>query len=226
MRSVRKRKGEVVANAAVAAVGEVAFKRQALDDLTEFAKVPIEQKIGAVIRRQRIANRLTLSNLASGADISSAMLSRIETGHATASLEALERVCHALGMNMSSLFQEIEAGAGFAQLIKQSMQMEVVRTGTKHGHSYKLLSYERGPKKTFEPFLIEMGQNSEGYPRFAHPGTEFIYMLSGRMDYRFGDKTYLIEPGDAFTFSGAVEHGPEKLIDEQIKFISIIIYGD
>jgi quercetin dioxygenase-like cupin family protein len=102
--------------------------------------------------------------------------------------------------------------------------MEVVRSGTKHGHTYRLLSYHRGPRKAFEPFLINMDKDSESYPRFQHPGTEFIYMLSGRMEYRFGERTFLIEPGDAFTFSGNVLHGPEKLLDNRIQFITIIIY--
>jgi transcriptional regulator with XRE-family HTH domain len=195
----------------------------ARQDYTEDTRIPIEQKIGAVIRRQRLANRLTLSDLAIGAEISSAMLSRIETGQATASLEALERICHALGMSMSKLFQDAETVSGFAQLIKEAEQMEVVRSGTKHGHTYKLLSYERGPKKLFEPFLIEMDKDSV-YPRFCHPGVEFIYMLSGRMEYRYGDTSYLLEPGDSFTFSGEVEHGPETIFDEKIRFLTMIMY--
>jgi transcriptional regulator with XRE-family HTH domain len=185
--------------------------------------IPIEQKIGGVIRRQRLANKLTLSDLAIGAEISSAMLSRIETGQATASLEALERICHALGMSMSKLFQDAETVSGFAQLIKEAEQMEVVRSGTKHGHTYKLLSYGRGPKKLFEPFLIEMDKGSV-YPRFCHPGVEFIYMLSGRMEYHYGDTSYLLEPGDSFTFSGEVEHGPATIFDDKIRFLTMIIY--
>ncbi|WP_342723953.1 cupin domain-containing protein [Bradyrhizobium sp. B097] len=104
--------------------------------------------------------------------------------------------------------------------------MEVVRSGTKRGHTYRLLSYHKGPRKAFEPFLINMDKESESYPRFQHPGTEFIYMLSGRMQYRFGDRTFLVEPGDAFTFSDGVLHGPEKLLDDQIQFITIIIYAE
>ena len=96
----------------------------------------------------------------------------------------------------------------------------------RYGYTYKLLSYDKGPKKLFDPFFIEMDKKSQSYPRFAHPGTEFIYMLQGRVEYRFGEYTYLLEPGDAFTFSGDVVHGPEKLLDERAKFISIIIYGE
>jgi hypothetical protein len=51
-------------------------------------------------------------------------------------------------------------------------------------------------------------------------------MLSGRMEYPFGDRTFLVEPGDAFTFSGNVLHGPEKLLDDHIQFITVIVYAE
>ncbi|PZQ88730.1 MAG: XRE family transcriptional regulator [Leifsonia xyli] len=190
------------------------------------AVVPIDQRAGAAIREHRLERSLTLAELASAADMSVAMLSRIENGQSAASLEVIERVCAALGVDMSTLFRAIEDTAGSAQLIKASEQMEVVRTGTKHGHTYRLLSYHKGPRKIFEPFFIEMDKLSDVYPRFQHPGTEFIYMLSGRMEYRFGDKTFLVEPGDAFTFSGSIIHGPETLLDEHIRFLAIIIYAE
>jgi len=197
-----------------------------LNDRHDMAHVPLEQRIGAVIKRRRLESNLTLSDLSAGAGLSSAMLSRIENGMATASLDALERLCAAVGIGLSDLFRETETKQGSAQLVKRPEQMEVVRVGTKYGHTYRLLSYDRGPRKLFEPFFIEMDKKSETYPRFAHPGTEFIYMLQGRMQYRFGEHTYLIEPGDAFTFSGEVVHGPEKLLDERIKFLAIIFYGE
>lgn len=196
-----------------------------LSQRRDHAHVPLEQRIGAVIKRHRLAANLTLSDLSVGAGLSSAMLSRIENGMATASLDSLERLCAAVGIGLSDLFRETDMTQGSAQLVKRSEQMEVVRVGTKYGHTYRLLSYDRGPRKLFEPFFIEMDKKSESYPRFSHPGAEFIYMLQGRMEYRFGDHTYLIEPGDAFTFSGNVVHGPEKLLDDRIKFIAIIMYG-
>jgi transcriptional regulator with XRE-family HTH domain len=188
------------------------------------ANIPLESRIGGAIKRRRLEANLTLADLSAGAGLSSAMLSRIENGMAMASLDALERISSAVGVSLSELFRETENLQGSAQVVKKAEQMEVVRVGTKYGHTYRLLSYDRGPRKLFEPFFIEMDKKSESYPRFCHPGTEFIYMLQGRMEYRFGDKSYLIEPGDAFTFSGNVVHGPEKLLDERIRFLAIIIY--
>lgn len=190
------------------------------------ARIPLEKRIGAALRRRRVASKLTLAEVGAGAGVSSAMLSRIENGAATASLDSLERLCEALGVTMAELFQETDKQSGMAQLIKRDDQMEVVRVGTKHGHTYRLLSYDRGPRKIFEPFFIEMDKESKSWPRFSHPGTEFIYMLQGRMEYRFGDDTYILDPGDAFTFSGNVVHGPERILDERARFLSIIIYAE
>jgi len=200
-----------------------ASKTQAPPDT---ANVPLEKRIGEVFKQLRVDANLTLAELSAGAGVSSAMLSRIENGMATASLDSLERLCLALGIGLSDLFKRIDRKKGTAQLIKRSEQMEVVRVGTKYGYTYKLLSYDKGPKKLFDPFFISMDKKSQSYPRFSHPGTEFIYMLQGRVEYRFGEFTYLLEPGDAFTFSGDVVHGPEKLLDENAKFISIIFYGE
>jgi transcriptional regulator with XRE-family HTH domain len=201
-------------------------KKREGDAETAIARGPIDERTGAVLRRARLERGLTLSEVASAASISVPMMSRFENGQSAVSLTLLERICTVLGTDLPALFTEVQQTVGQAQLIKANDQMEVVRTGTKHGHTYRLLSYLKGPQKSFEPFLIEMDRASESYPRFQHPGTEFIFMLSGRMRYRFGEKTFLIEPGDAFTFSGNVLHGPEELLDHRIRFITIIIYNE
>ena len=57
----------------------------------------------------------------------------------------------------------------------------------------------QGPRKTFEPFLMLMDGASEVFPSFEHPGTEFIYVLKGKIEHRPGKRTYPLEPGDALT---------------------------
>jgi mannose-6-phosphate isomerase-like protein (cupin superfamily) len=109
--------------------------------------------------------------------------------------------------------------------VKAGKGMEVVRRGTTKGHTYHLLAYDQGPVKLFEPFLITMDDEAEVFPTFEHPGTEFIYMLQGKMEYRHGNRSYLLQPGDALTFRGSVAHGPERLIKLPIRFITVIMYG-
>jgi transcriptional regulator with XRE-family HTH domain len=186
----------------------------------------LDRHVGALIREARSRERLTVTDVAQRAGLSVGMLSKIENGQVSPSLDSLNRIARALGLPIGQLFRNFGAPAGSALLVKKGQGMEVVRRGTAKGHTYHLLAYDQGPVKRFEPFLISMDDESEVFPTFEHPGTEFIYMLEGRLEYRHGDQTYKLAPGDALTFRGDVPHGPERLIKLPIRFLTIITYGD
>ncbi len=208
-----------------AAAPKVDREATAKEQPAEAGNRSLERYLGNVIRELRLKDHLTIADVAAQAGISRGMLSKIETGQASTSLDALSRIAQALGVSLAHLFRHYNIPSGGAQLVKSSAGMEVVRRGTKRGHTYHLLAYDKGPKKSFEPFLITMDDASEVFPSFEHPGTEFIYMLNGRIEYRHGQQTYLLEPGDSLTFRGDIPHGPERLIELPIHFLSIIIYG-
>ncbi len=71
---------------------------------------------------------------------------------------------------------------------------------------------------------ITMDDDSQRYPTFQHQGTEFLYMLEGKLEYRCGQETYLLEPGDSLSFQGDIPHGPERLMKCPIKFLSMTVY--
>lgn len=181
--------------------------------------------LGNTIRELRQQHGLTISEVSEKSGISKGMLSKIENALTATSLETLVKITNALGISMATIFRHYNSPEGGAQLIKQGQGMEVVRRGTKSGHTYHLLSYNQGSKKYFEPFLISMDDASEIFPTFEHKGIEFIYMLQGKLDYRHGQKTYFLEAGDSLTFAGAIPHGPERLIELPIRFLAIIYYN-
>jgi transcriptional regulator with XRE-family HTH domain len=184
----------------------------------------LDRHLGQRVREFRQRNRLTIADIAHLAELSPGMLSKIENGQATASLDSLVRIANALGVAVGALFKGYGAPGGSARLVKAGEGMEVVRRGTSKGHTYHLLSYDQGPRKRFEPFLISMDDASEVFPTFEHDGTEFIHMLVGRLEYRHGDATYLLEPGDSLTFDGTVPHGPERILEVPIRFLTVIVY--
>ena len=198
---------------------------RAPQEAVDTARPALDRYLGSVIRALRQRDRLTIADVASQAGISPGMLSKIETGQAAMSLDTLSRVSQALGVSIAHLFRDYELPSGGAQLVKSGEGMEVVRRGTKRGHTYHLLAYDKGPRKSFEPFLVTMDDASEVFPSFEHPGTEFIYLLEGKIEYRHGKQTYILEPGDALTFRGNVPHGPERLIRTPIHMLSVIMYG-
>lgn len=185
----------------------------------------LERYVGSAIRELRQKHGLTIAEVAEQVGISRGMLSKIENAQTATSLETLAKLAGALGVSLTTLFRNYNIPEGGAQLVKDGEGMEVVRRGTKRGHTYHLLAYDQGPTKLFDPFLITMDDASEVFPTFEHPGMEFIHMLEGKIEYRHGQHTYLLEPGDSLTFRGDVPHGPETLIELPIRFLAIIYYS-
>lgn len=185
---------------------------------------PLGAFLGASIRHLRSHHGLTIAEVSERAGISRGMLSKIENAQAAASLETLAQIAKALGVTLSHLFSNYEKPRGGAQLVKSGEGMEVVRRGTRNGHTYQLLAYDQGPKKVFEPFLISLEDSGEQFNAFEHSGTEFIHMLEGELEYRVGEELYILTPGDSLTFRGEIPHKPERMLTMPIRFLAIIHY--
>ena len=182
-------------------------------------------RVGAAVRRLRTAQGLTLAEVARSAAISPAMLSRLETGDVAPSLDTLAALADALGTSCAALLRDQDQPASDAQHVRRGEGLEVVRRGTRRGHTYHLLASDRGPRRVFEPFLVTLTSKSEEFPEFEHPGTEFIHILEGSLRYRHGTESFLLKPGDSLTFRGDVPHGPDKLLKLPVRMLSVIIYG-
>lgn len=194
------------------------------NQIEQTAALALERYIGNTIRELRQRHGLTIAEVADQISISRGMLSKIENAQTSTSLEILAKLASSLGVSLSTLFRNYNMPEGGAQLVKSGAGMEVVRRGTKRGHTYHLLAYDQGPNKLFEPFLITMNDASEVFPTFEHSGVEFIHILEGKLEYRYGKSTYLLQPGDSLTFRGEIPHGPEKLVELPIRFLAIIYY--
>ena len=204
---------------------EIASKDSSADSANKsLGRQSLSRHLGVTIRQLRLDHNLTIAEVSERAGISRGMLSKIENSLAATSLETLEQLANALGVTLAKLFQNYNLPRGAAQLVKKDEGMEVVRRGTRVGHTYQLLAYDQGPHKTFEPFLITLEDSLEQFPAFEHPGTEFIHMLEGTLEYRVGEETFVLNIGDSLTFRGEIPHRPENLIKTPIKFLAIIHY--
>ena len=183
----------------------------------------LEAGIGAEVRRLRKSLDLTVAELGVGAGISAGMLSKIENGAISPSLATLEALAKALNVPISALFVETEERRD-CSFVKAGRGVRIERRGTKAGHLYDLLGHSLRGEIAVEPYLITLRKNAVPYTNFRHGGVEFIYMLSGKVRYRHGDATYVVEPGDALFFDAAARHGPEELAESPMQYLSIIIY--
>jgi DNA-binding response OmpR family regulator len=76
--------------------------------LLRMTEEALRESLGSAIRERRKALGFTLSNMSERTDVSLGYLSQIELGKNSASIETLYRICLALGIKMSELFQAVQ----------------------------------------------------------------------------------------------------------------------
>ena len=182
----------------------------------------LEIAIGRQVRTFRKRLNLTVANVAKQAQLSSGMLSKIENGLTSPSLATLNALANALQVPVTSLFRGYEEQRDVS-VIKAGEGLVIERRGSGAGHQYQLLGHTIGKPYTIEPYIITISDQSEVFPVFQHAGTELIYMLEGRVTYRHGDKTHLLEPGDSMFFDAEASHGPDEILELPCRYLSIIV---
>lgn len=183
----------------------------------------LEQVIAARAREHRMMKGLTISALARDVGISKAMLSKIEHAQTSCSLSILKRLAAALEIPVTALFRGAD-GEREAVYTPAGHGPQIVRRGSHVGHLYRILGALRGEGKRLEPLLCTLTEASEVFPVFQHAGTEFIYMLEGRMVYAHGEARYEMNRGDSLIFDGEGPHGPESLLTLPVVFLTVTGY--
>lgn len=180
----------------------------------------LERIIAAQLRHYRTAQGLSAAELATRTGMSKAMISKIESASTSCSLTTLQRLADGLKIPVTALFRGADTDRD-ATFTKHGEGSLTVRSGTQHGHEYRVLGTLKGRTDALEPTLVTLTDASDVFPLFQHPGTEFIYMLSGKMVYGHGAYEYTMEAGDSLLLDGEGPHGPLELLDLPIRFLAI-----
>lgn len=181
---------------------------------------PLEGIIAGQVKRYRVEAGISAAELASRTGLSKAMISKIESANTSCSLTTLHRLAEGLHIPVTALFQgaDTEREATFTRAGGGSV---TVRSGTRHGHEYRSLGALKRRERAVEPTLVTLTSASDVFPQFQHPGTEFIYMLEGRMVYGHGSYEYKLGPGDSLVFEAEGPHGPLVLVELPIRFLAV-----
>jgi transcriptional regulator with XRE-family HTH domain len=188
------------------------------------APAQLEAVIGWRVRSRAREIGLSSAQLAKRVGLSRAMISKIENAQVSPSLATVSRLAEALEIPITSLFQGLDEERD-ALFTKAGGGPELGRPGTRSGHRYQLLGSMRGPAKRMEPMLVTLSSESEVFPLYQHPGTEFLFMLEGEMEYGYAGASYHMSPGDSLQFDGEVAHGPLRLVRLPVRFLSVTAYG-
>lgn len=160
------------------------------------------KEIAEKLRAFRLANRMTLKELAKKAGCTDAYLSQLERGRANPSIMILKKVASALELKVVDFFLEDETNRDDVVLSER----ERVNINFRRGDAKIQMLVRDIQNKRMQPFYttIEPGGGSEG--SYSHIGEEFGIVLRGILEIQIQGKTHRVRKNESFYFSSREPH--------------------
>jgi transcriptional regulator with XRE-family HTH domain len=186
------------------------------------AREELNTAVGKAILALRRQQDLTASELAKRANVSAAMVSRIEKGQVLPSLGVLQQLAVAMNMPMSVFFQDSGSTVTDVTHVRKGAGLKAARQLGEHTHEFTVLGFHRRPDLQFESHLITVKRRGKGMPpTYVGNGCVAIYVLEGKAVYRHGDRLFRIAAGDSLSFDAEQCYGIQEVLTPRIRFLSI-----
>ena len=178
------------------------------------------KQVSERLRQLRQDRKLSLRMLAKNAGISASALSQIEAGLVSPSIATLEKICAALSLPITSLFDEPENGGD--PLLMPARNRRRVYSTTSHATVEPLARGLSGKK--MQPILITLDPGGEvgEQPYIGVKGEEFGIVVSGTVIFEQAGKKYDLGPMDAVYFDPHLPHN-WKNANESPAMILIVV---
>ena len=185
--------------------------------MTAKARAPqktTETIIGERVAKLRTQLGLTLDQLASQTGFTKSYLSKIENSRKVPPIGTLSRIAHALKTEITELLHDPATGSSRAfTLVRSNERLPVVRGGTAFGYDYVSLADTKSHKK-MEPFLFTFPSQIDKHVFFEHEGEEFLFVLTGKVEWQAGSDKVILQPGDSVYFDSRLPHRGRALEGE------------
>ncbi len=180
--------------------------------------------VGVRVKDLRVGLGLTMERFAEAAGLSLGMLSKIENGQTSPSLNTLTSLANAAGVPLTAFFRGLDEEHD-AVIVPAGEGLDIAHQGSGEGRRYQDLGSLRGPLRVIEPILVTLTEADEIFPVFQHGGVEYLYIVEGVIEYGYGAKRYVLRPGDTMQIHGEIAHGPVDLIELPIRFLSLKVHS-
>ena len=161
--------------------------------------------INKKIKKLRLDRGYTLENLATLCGLTKGYLSKIERSDTSPPISTLQAITSCLGVDMAYIFDDAEPSIAHSDLdfMKDELAIEQGDELTNSGYSYHPLirSFKH---KYMSPFLMRINKGKTKY--FKHDSEEFMYIIEGEIDFKYGDELHRYKKGDSLYFDSRIPH--------------------
>jgi transcriptional regulator with XRE-family HTH domain len=183
----------------------------------------VEAEISKRIKQYRTAKNLTLQMLADKTGFSKGYLSKVEKSEKAPPVATLSVIARELDVSVSNLLGE-EVQRDSLCVVRKNERTLMASTGEDFGYAYEALANPY-PNKHMEPFILSYPSEDAFKYTFQHEGEEMLFVLQGKIRFRYGDREFVLEEGDCVYFDSSTTHTGEPVGDEELKCLMVIYAG-
>ncbi|MGO9134421.1 MAG: helix-turn-helix domain-containing protein [Methylovirgula sp.] len=186
----------------------------------------VEQRLGTQISALRTSRGFTQDRLAAATGFTKGYVSKIENSKVIPPIGTLIKIAQVLNADLADLFDPKRANTGHdvVSVVRADEREPVIRGGTSFGYDYVALAHKRRSKQ-MEPFIMVFPSEVDRDIRFAHEGEEFVFILSGKVEFEASieghNQTWILSAGDSVYFDSHIPHRGRSLRGESRALVVI-----
>jgi transcriptional regulator with XRE-family HTH domain len=167
------------------------------------------KKVGARLTLLREERKLGLAELSSRSGIPQAEIEAIEAGKLSPSIAPLVKLSRALGVRLGTFLDD--SGGEGPVVCLGGQASEVMRAPGQASPAMGALSFFALAKgksgRSMEPFIVDVRPVADPEAGLSsHEGEEFIYVLQGEVEVRYGSEIKRLSAGDSIYYDSIVPH--------------------
>ena len=185
----------------------------------------VQNRIGNKVRLIRESRKLSLEDVSERSNLSVKSIESIENGSLIPGLTPLIKIARVLGTRLGTFMDDQENVGPVVTRSREEKQVARFSDRTNAVSSdldfYSLAQNKAG--RHMDPFVIDIDPSSEQDIKMSsHEGEEFIYVLSGLVEIKYGKDTYTLKPGESIYYDSIVAHHVHTANNEKAKILAVV----
>lgn len=163
-------------------------------------------RLGEKLRRLRLRKKISLVDLGKHTGLSPSMLSQLENGKLIPTLPTLTRIAMVFDVGLDFFFSEQEKGRLFSIVrAKERLRFPDEPDTTDPSYYFECLAFS-AREKSVQAYVAEFPVRQRHSEPHVHEGSEFLYVLSGRVEIWTSRELHLLDQGDSCYFDSSEPH--------------------
>lgn len=168
-----------------------------------------KNEIGVKIKTLREFRDITKEELSKETNVNLNLINSIEEGDVVPSLTPLTKIAKGLGVRLGTFLDD--APQNGPVIVKNGETNSVVYfSGEENQTDVSALEFHSlGAGKNdrhMEPFIIDVHTEDGDFNLSSHEGEEFIFVLEGEIEIKYGQDSFIVEKGDSIYYDSIIPH--------------------